>query len=223
MKRIKIAAVCTSLLATLSLVGCVCPPASYHSGIHYNSYVPGYSVYDNGCDPCGSIDSGCGVFEYAGDPCAPPVCPPPYCIPRVANFQSTFSNLGNGVLLIGRGILDVTAAPFVIVGNALSSGCRYEVLTYCDTPGITMTSCYPAVESDGGCSSGCDTCAGGYSDGIQYNSGIRYNTSPTHSNVHNSQVHSSQMVPLSPPRRTNGVIHASYQEPTAAVRFVQPR
>jgi hypothetical protein len=35
------------------------------------------------------------------------------------------------------------------------------------------------------------------------------------------------MVPLSPPRTiprtTGGVIHASYQEPTAPVRFVQPR
>ena len=223
MKRLKITVICTSLLATLSLVVCVCPPAGFHSGIHYNSYVPGYPAYDNGCAPCGSIDSGCGVVEYAGDPCAPQFCPPPYCVPRVANLQSTFSNLGNGVLLIGRGILDVTAAPFVIVGNALSSGCRYEVLSYCDTPIATMTDCYPVVESSSGCSSGCDTCAGGYSEGIQYNSGARYNTSPTNASFSSASVHNSQMVPLSPPRRTNGVVHASYQEPTAPVRFVQPR
>ena len=203
-----------SLLATLSLVGCVCPPASYHPGIHYNSYVPGHSGYDNGCDPCGSIDSGCGVIKYGGDSCAPSFCTPPYYAPRGANFQSTFSNLSNGVLLLGRGILDVAAAPFVFVGNALSSGCRYEVLTFCDTPAITVTPCYPIVETSGSsCSSGCDSCAGGYSDGIQYNNGIQYN--PTPSNT------SSQM--LAPPRRTSGVIHASYQEPTAPVRFVQPR
>jgi hypothetical protein len=214
-----------SLLATLSLVGCVCPPASYHPGIHYNSYVPGHSVYDNGCDPSGSVDSGCGsgcgVIEYDANPCAPQYCAPPYCAPRIANVQNTFSNLGNGVLLIGRGILDVAATPFVIVGNALSSGCRYEVLSYCDTPCTTMTSCYPVVEPcDAACSTGCSTCAGGYSDGIQYNNGPQYNNGIQYDTTN---VRNSQMVPLSPPRRTNGVIHASYQEPTSPVRFVQPR
>lgn len=219
MKRIKITAICASLLATLSLVGCVCPPASYHPGIYHNSYVPGHSGCDDGCAPCGSIDSGCGVIEYGGDPCALQCYPPQYCGPGVSHFQNTFSNLGNGVLLIGRGILDVAATPFVFVGNALSSGCRYEVLSYCDTPCTTMTSCYPIIEPSGmGCSSGCDSCGGGYSDGIQYNDSVKYNTSPSNTSVRNSQ-----MVPLSPPRRTSGVIHASYQEPTAPVRFVQPR
>ena len=201
-----------SLLATLSLVGCVCPPASYHTGMYYNGYAPNYAVCDSGCDPCGSVDSGCGVIEYGENPCAPQYCTPQPCVPRIASCRSTFSNLSNGVLLIGRGILDVTAVPFVIAGNVLSSGCRYEVLSYCDTPCITTTSCYPTAEPCApACSSGCDTCAGGYSEGIQYNTSA-YNT--------NIQ---SQMVPLSPPRRSSGIIHASYQEPTAPVRFVQPK
>jgi hypothetical protein len=217
MKRIKITAICMSLLTTLALVGCVCPPASYHSGMYYNSYIPSHTACESGCDPCGSVDSGCGVIEYDGNPCASSYCTPQYCVPRIANCRSTFSNLGNGVLLIGRGILDVTAAPFVLAGNVLSSGCRYEVLSYCDTPCVTMTSHCPIVEPCGsayssGCSSGCDTCAGGYSDGIQYNT-----------SAPNTSAYNSQMMPLPPPRRSNGIIHASYQEPTAPVRFVQPR
>ena len=202
MTRIKITAICMSLLATLSMVGCVCSPAGYYSGMQRN-YIPSTITYDNGCDPCGTIESGCGVIEYSGNPCAPPTC-----VPRVTDCRTTFSHLGNGVLLIGRGVLDVTAAPFVIIGNALSSNCRYEVLTRCDN-GYYGAVRYQTVEPCASpCTSGCDTCAGGYTEGIQFNTNVQNRTT----------------VLPAPAYRSNGVIQASYQEPTAPVmRFVHPK
>jgi hypothetical protein len=220
MKRIKITVICMSLLATLSVVGCVCPP-TYYSGMNRVEYGHGSVCFDGGCDPCGdagcssgygpSCGSGYGVIEYRSTPCfAQP------CGPKIVNCRTTFSNLGNGVLLIGRGILDVTAAPFVVVGNALSSGCRYEVLAHCDNV-CYSSPCCQAVEAP--CSpvsalpcdpvgtSGCDTCNGGYNEGIQYNG--------------NYQNQTTMLPPM--PRRMNSVVQASYQEPTApVVRFVQP-
>ena len=207
-----------SVLATLSVVGCVCPPAGYYSGMH-RGYAPNHIAYENGCDPCGPSEMGCGVIEYAGAPCAPQSCAPiyasPACVPKVVDCRTTFSHLGNGVLLIGRGIIDVTAAPFVILGNALSSNCRYEVLTRHDNvvcysvPQYPMTEpCVPACSSGcgTGCGGGCDTCAGGYTEGIQFG---------------NTQTRT--MLPA-PAYRTNSVTQASYQEPTAPVmRFVQPK
>ena len=216
MKRIKITAICMSLLATLSMVGCVCPPAGYYSGMH-RGYAPNHIPCDSGCDPCGPPEMGCGVIEYTGTPCAPQSCAPqpympPTCIPKVVDCRTTFSHLGNGVLLIGRGIIDITAAPFVILGNALSSNCRYEVLTRHDNvvcytvPQYQMLEpCAPSCTS--GCTGGCDTCAGGYTDGIQFGTSTQTRT----------------MLPA-PAHRTNSVTQASYQEPTAPVmRFVQPK
>ena len=213
MKRIKITAVCISLLATLSLVGCITPSTGYYSGMS-RSYAPSPFAYDNGCDPCGIVESGCGTgcgtMGYGGNPCAPQTC-----VPRVVDCQTTFSHLGNGVLLIGRGILDVTAAPFVLVGNALTSNCRYEVLTRRDNVVCFAVPNYQTVEPCGsacttgcttGCASGCDSCSGGYTDGLQFN------------NVQNR----ATVLPA-PAYRNNGVTQASYQEPTAPViKFGQP-
>jgi hypothetical protein len=200
MKRIKISAVCLSLLATLSVVGCVCPPTSYYSGIHRN-YTPGFAA----CDPCGPIDSGCEVIEFSSNPCAPQVYAPRY---KVVDCRVSLTHIGNGVLLIGRGVLDITAAPFVLAGNLLSSGCRYEVLTICDDVPFghfqhpIVKPCAPA------CTTGCGTCDGGYTEGIQYNTSAQNRT----------------LLPAPVARRSNAVIQAAYQEPIApAVRFVQPK
>ena len=211
MKRIKIIAICTSLLTTVSLVGCVCPPTSYYSGMR-SCYAPTPVVYDNGCDPgCNPGCDPCGPVEACGvvDPCGPQICAPQPYFPRTVDCRNTFSNLNNGILLVGRGILDVTAVPFVIVGNMLSSGCRYEVLTFCDNVTYGNSYCRTVEPCTSACSSGCDSCAGGYNEGIQYN---------TNSSALN---HSTTL--LAPPRRSNSVVQASYQEPTAPVRFVQPK
>ena len=214
MKRIKITAICISLLATLSVVGCVSPHAGYYSGMH-RGYAPSHGTYDCGCDPCGHVESGCGAIEYTGSPCAPQSHAAPYCIPKVADCRTTFSHLGNGVLLVGRGILDVTAAPFVLIGNALSSNCRYEVLTLCDSvcytapaplPCQIVEPCAPSCTT--GCGAGCDTCASGYTEGIQFGSSVQNHPA---------------MLPA-PAYRTNSVVQASYQEPTAPVmKFVRPK
>ena len=209
MKRIKITAICISLLASLSVVGCVCPPAQYF-GMHHG-YAPNHIPYDGGCDPRGAVGScgvveDCGVVEYGGD----------FCAPRynsVVDCRTTFSNLSNGILLTGRGVLDVAAAPFVIVGNMLSSGCRYELIKYCDT-GFYGQTFFQSAEpcgsvSTSGCASGCESCAGGFTEGVRYN----VNTP-----------HQTTTVLPTPLRRSNSVIQAAYQEPTApAVRFVQPK
>jgi len=191
-----------SLLTTLSMVGCMCTPG-YHSGMSPYACQPDFGC-DSGCDPCGIAESDCGVIEYGGNFCAPP---------RIANCRNSLSNIGNGVCLIGRGLLDVTAAPFVLIGNILSSGCQYEVLAHC--PDVSYGTCYPMQETVAPCApcstSGCDNCNGGYTEGIQYNV----------TTVPNRSVPNRTMAVL--PRK-NGVVQASYQEPSVpAVRFVQPR
>jgi hypothetical protein len=205
-----------SLLATLSMAGCLCTP-TYHPGMQQSSYGRSTVVCDSGCDPCGAIESPCAA--PCSSPCSSPCSVVEYggggfCVPpKVVDCRNSISNVSNGICLIGRGLLDVTAAPFILVGNALSSGCRYEVLAHCDN--VYYGKCYPVQETvspcDPTCSSGCDTCANGYSDGIQFNQFGQYSMS-------------ANRVSLLPPRISNSVIQASYQEPTApALRFVQPK
>ena len=217
MKRTKITAILICLVTTFFMVGCVSHHPGYYSGMQRN-YVPNQFACDSGCDPCGAPEMGCGVIEYTSAPCAPQTCMSqsygsPTCVPKVVDCRTTFSHLGNGVLLIGRGIIDITAAPFVILGNALSSNCRYEVLTrhdnvVCYTVPQYQTTVAPCVAPcSAGCSGGCDTCAGGYTEGIQFGTSVQNRT----------------MLPA-PAYRTNSVTQASYQEPTAPVmRFVQPK
>ena len=216
MKRIKITAVLISFLAIISMVGCISSPPGYYSGMH-RGYSTSHITYDTGCGPCVPAASGCDVIEYTDNPCAPQSCAPasyatPYCVPRVADCRTTFSHLSNGVLLVGRGIIDIAAAPFVIVGNTLSSNCRYEVMTLCDSVSYTVPRYQviePCVPSHSmGCSSGCDTCSDGYTEGIQFGT---------------SAQHHPAMLPA-PTFRANSVVQASYQEPSAPVmRFVQPK
>ena len=208
-----------SLLATLAVTGCVCPPV-YHPGMHHG-FVSSHIPFDSGCDPCGPV-GGCGVADHCVDPCGITeyggfagfgghVCSPRH---KIVDCRTSFSNLSNGALLMGRGVLDITAAPFVIVGNILSSGCRYELIKICDT-GFFGQPFYQTV--DPCCSvsaSGCDTCAGGFSEGIQYNV-----------NPHQQQtrVLPATASPAPARRSSSSVIQASHIEPTApAVRFVQP-
>jgi hypothetical protein len=198
-----------SLIATLSMVGCICPPAGYHSGMYRSGYSSSHIAYQGPCDPCGPAETGCGVVEYGGNPCLPQSY-----TPRVMDCRSSLTNLTNGVFLVGRGVLDVTAAPFVALGSLMSSGCRYEVLSICPevSYGSYGGSCYTTTEPCGPaacspCSPGCDTCANGYTEGIRYNAG--------------SKNWAAAIPP--PPRLSSSVIQASYQEPTApAARFVQP-
>ena len=202
-------------MATLSVVGCVCSPSGYYTGVR-TGCAPNCTPYDNacepaGCDPCAPLEA-CGVGEYSGNPCEPQSCfpkmfAPKTYAPKVVDYRHSLSNLGNGVLLFGRGILDITAAPFVIAGNMLSSGCRYEVLTFCDGAVPYGGTYYQTVEPCSSACSGCETCVNGFTDGIQYN----------------VQTPSRAPSVVTLPRRSNSVIQASYQEPTAPVRFVQPR
>jgi len=217
MKRIKITAMCISLLATLSMVGCVCSPGLY-SGVPKVGYASpagyGYgSVCDDGCSSCGP-QFDCGVVEYGCNSSMPH--------PAIVDCRTSFSNLGNGVLLVGRGVLDITAAPFIVVGKVLSSGCRYEVLTYC--PEVAAPVCAPSMSVPcdpvitSGCASGCDSCNHGYGNGHSYGNGYMQESS------YDFNTQSRAIVPPSMQRRSNSVVQASYLEPTApAVRFSQPR
>lgn len=204
MKRFKITAICMSFLA-VPMIGCVAPISGYNSGMHRSSYVSNSTVYESGCDPCGQIESDCGEVITS--------CMPMTGFSNAVNCRTAFSHLGNGMILVGRGVLDVAAAPFVTVGGMLSSGCRYEVLAHCNS-GYLSSPCYQTVEPCEPSCTGCDSCTNGYTEGIQYN-------------VPQNQV--TTMMPPAPRRtnsviQTNPVIQASYKEPTAPVaKFVQPR
>ena len=219
MKRIKITTICISLLATLSMVGCMCTPG-YYSGVpqvrHYSGgYGYGGAVFDAPCAPCGpapcspevSCNGGCNV-DVIGYDCGPRLsCPP------IVNCRTSFANLSNGVLLIGRGVLDVTAAPFVIIGNLLSSGCQYEVIAHCPDVRYIGSVCQTVEPCCSVSTSGCDSCDNGYI-GNGYTEEISYNSFP-HGRATLSQ-------PL--PRGGNMVIQTSHRESiTPSVRFVQPR
>ena len=214
MNRIKNITICLSLCVTLSMVGCVCTPG-YYSGMpqyayHSSSVSMGCDTgCDTGCDPCGPIETGCGpadcgVIESSGIFCAPP---------RIRSCRTSLSHIGNGICLVGRGVLDIAATPFVAIGGILSSGCRYEVIAHCDTPcyssHYTVQNVEPCGQSGSSCTSGCETCSSGYTEGIQYNTSA-ITRPPT------------LMPPF--PTRKNTVVQAAYQEPTRpAVRFSQPK
>ena len=232
MKRIRITAMCLCLLATLSTVGCICAPG-YYAGMpgccsgmpavscDLGNYGHGGVVFDTPCAPCGAeMGCGggcgsCGVVEFAGDPCAPCSTMPCAPCPPIVNCRTSLSNISNGVLLIGRGVLDVSAAPFVIVGNLLSSGCQYEVIAHC--PETHCGTVYQTIEPCGSVgSSGCDSCNNGYI-GNGFSNGYIEETS------HNGY-HSQMMVSQPMPHRSHTVIQAAHREPiTPGVRFVQPR
>ena len=225
MNRIKMTATVIYLLATLFATGCMCMPG-YYSGMSRYSYGPqisyghNYVGCDNACNPCGP--------EITCDPCGPEIpcagvveygCNP--CLPQhgtIVNCRTSFSNISNGVLLVGRGVLDITAKPFIIVGKVLSSGCQYEVIAHCPGVAYVGSVCH-TVEACGSVgTSGCDSCDNGYAID---NGRIQ--------NMHQSMQYNNTQsrIALAPPlpqRSSNTVIQAAYVEPTRPViRFVQPR
>ena len=230
MKRFKNTAMGICLLATLSVAGCICMPG-YYPGVPRISYGPQFSygsqfsyghssvVFDDPCSPCGP--------EMACDPCGP--CGPeivcggvvelggPPRFPQrgtIVDCRTSLSNISKGTLLVGRGVLDITAAPFVIVGNLLSSGCRYEVIAY--YPEIHRFSSSPRIVKP--CcaisTSGCDSCDNGLFIDNGFSQGRQFDT-------HN---HSRMTLSQPMPRMNNSIIQATHVEPiTPGVRFVQPR
>ncbi|MCL2004606.1 MAG: hypothetical protein FWG73_00420 [Planctomycetaceae bacterium] len=197
MKRIRIT-ITLGLLSALCISGCICPP-SHQFGMQ-RSFISNPAIYEAGCDPCGPVDA-CGVIEYGGNFASSRY--------RVADCRDSLANLSNGAFLVKRGILDIAASPFVLIGSALTSNCRYEVLSFCEDVRYTRSFVDPCSQAFDSCSSGCDTCANGYSEGIRY--GAR-----------NQHHHASVVLPPAP-RLSNSIIQASYETPTApAARFVQP-
>jgi len=230
MKRIKITAICISLLATLSMVGCIATPG-FHSGMshfsygpyfnhgfgHGFTYGPGGVVFDDPCGPCGP-EMACGPEMICGPAVACSVVVKSSGPPRfphrgtIVDCRTSLSNICKGVLLVGRGVLDITATPFVVVGNLLSGGCRYEVIKHC--PGIHVVDhAYQVVDPCCAVStSGCDTCHNGFID-----NGFMRSIQPDIN-------HSRATISSPMPRRSSSVIQAAHVEPiTPGVRFVQPR
>jgi len=255
MKRIKITAIFISLLATLSMAGCIVSPGFHHGMSHFGysphfshgfTYGPSGLVFGDPCGPCEPHIS-CGPIMSRGPivSCGPeivchpaiPTCSvivkatgPPYFPQRgtIVDCRTSLSNIGKGVLLVGRGVRDMTAAPFVVVGNLLSGGCRFEVLTHCPTksfcaPALHVATPHPCCSVS---TSGCDTCHHGFHDhGFEHgfdqgvDQGFMRRSIQADSNVHSRAVISSPM-----PRRSSSVIQAAHVEPTTpGVRFVQPR
>ena len=197
MKRIKITAVCISLLATLSMTGCICTPG-YYSGISQCNYGHGGVVFDDPCGPCGS-DMSCGAAEINYNPCVP--CPP------AMGCLTPLTNIGTGVILVGRGTLDIVATPFMLAGKLLSSGCQYEVIAHCPTT-CHVGPVYQSIDPCGSVgTSGCDSCGNGH--------------------FGNGYIDETQSRILTPPpvlRKSNAVVQATYREPiSTGAKFVQPR
>jgi hypothetical protein len=231
MKRIKITAICISLLATLSMVGCIATPGFYSGMPHFSygphfshgfghgfTYGPGGVVFDDPCGPCGQ-EMACGPEMICGPAVACSVVVKSSGPPRfpqrgtIVDCRTALSNIGKGVLMVGRGVLDITATPFVVVGNLLSSGCRFEVLTHCPGTHIVGHS-YQIIDSCCSTStSGCDTCHNGFIE-----SGFMRSIQP------DIGTHSRTTISSPMPRRSSSVIQAAHVEPTTpGVRFVQPR
>jgi len=235
MKRFKNTAIGMCLLATLSVAGCVCMPG-YYPGVPRISYGPQFShgsqfsyghggyghsgvVFDDPCSPCAP--------EMACDPCGPEiVCGGVvefggnFCVPQhgtIVDCRSSLSNICSGVLLIGRGVRDMTAKPFIVVGKILSSGCRYEVIAHC--PEIHyFGSSSRTVKPCCAVTSGCDSCNNGYFIENDFNN--------SRSSGRQFDTHAHSRMPLSPPmlRMNNSIIQATHVESiTPGVRFVQPR
>ena len=221
MKRFKNTAIGICLLATLSVAGCICVPG-YYPGVPMISYGPKFSyghssvVFDDPCGPC-APEMACGpcgpeimcgnVIEFGGPPRFPKRG-------TIVDCRTSLSNITKGTLLVSRGVRDITATPFVVIGNLLSSGCRYEVIAHCpeirpfsSSPQIVKPCC--AVSS-----SGCESCDNGLFIDNGFSQGRQFDT------------HSHSRMILSPPmpRTSNSIIQATHVEPiTPGVRFVQPR
>ena len=189
------------LLSVLCLSGCVTPPGQ-QLGMQ-RGFISNQAFYGGGYNPCGAVES-CGVIN----------CGHGLSRPAIASCRDTFANISNGSFLVQRGLLDITAAPFVLIGNLLSTDYRYEVLAYRDAVRYASPCCQ-AVDA---CSaigiSGCETCSSGFSEGRLFGA---------------TQTHqASRLIPPAPrlvsPHVGNSIIQASYQEPTApAAKFVHPR
>jgi hypothetical protein len=155
----------------------------------------------------------CGIFPLTG---------PPYFPQRgtIVDCRTSLANIGSGALLIGRGVLDITAAPFVVVGNLLSGGCRYEVIAHC--PEISFRG--PAYQVVDPCcsvsTSGCHSCSNGHFGNGHFGNGHFGNGYIIEDGFSHNRTHLSQ--PMQ--RRNTSVIQAAHREPMPpGVRFVQPR
>lgn len=167
------------LLTAATMVGCSCYPYGYNRScmtgacttggvVDYVDGGPGageancggyVSGYGGGCG-CGSV--GCGS-SYGGD-----------CLRCI----------GNTIKVVGEGALAVAAAPFVIAGHIICSGCNgYETYPNCGCSnevyyGDNCSQQHDFVDpcgkgGDCGCGtsattfSGCARCSGGYVEGVQ--------------------------------------------------------
>ncbi|MDR0521255.1 MAG: hypothetical protein LBH00_05325 [Planctomycetaceae bacterium] len=250
MERNKIIALCLIVLSVLPAAGCVSATMAYRTGGCISPCAVSYA--EPACDPCG--ETGCGEGEIAcgntvmGGAVISGTCDP--CAGHgVIHGQHCLSNIGNGVRLIGRGVLDAAAVPFIVVGKVLSSGCRYEVITDCSGSGLGFGDTF----SFGGCPGGgcsqevyygdnymqpqdfvdpctpqmsvpCSPCTGTVTTGCSSCAGKQTGSGIEYSTANRPSVHQVHAVVPPKPGKISGVVQTSYQEPTAPViRFVKPK
>ena len=252
MKRIKITAILVCFLATLFLTGCVAGPGFYSGVSHfgygpvisydYGSFGCGGVIFDNSCGPCGpemSCSVPCGAVETCSDVCVPSHA-------SIVDCRTSLTNIGNGVRLIGRGVRDMTATPFIVAGKILTSGCRYEVIAHC--PRVQVFDSFSCI-ADSCCTvstSGCNSCDSGFIDNGFIDHGFINNgfinnghtqriqheissqsrvISPPVQRSSNSVIQAWHSAPAIQTPHSNSVIQAGHREPITSgnVRFVQPR
>ncbi|GHT22627.1 hypothetical protein FACS189419_05450 [Planctomycetales bacterium] len=149
MKWNRLSALCIGVLFILSSVGCMCTPGYRPCGIGgIGCAGPGvYDYYNNGnyCSDCRQSSCVTGCDETAAcNPCEEVDSYSPCSAHGAVNCGSCLGNLGTGVVLVGRGVLNVAAAPFLLVGNLLSKdyGCAERFNGNCCGEAYYGDNCY---------------------------------------------------------------------------------
>ncbi len=186
-----------TVLVFCSCLGCVCSP----SGTIAN--------------PCGSIPCtiGPGVVDYVdGGSCAGDAPCGGCGYVRDGQCGQCLGRLGNGIGVVGGAALDLVAAPVVLASKIVAGGsCVYETYPNCgcsnevyygDNSLQAHDFCDPCGTVGGGtvgfaASSGCSSCNGGFTEGIQSN-GIQMESVPMIESVPENFV-SPQAVPTIKP------------------------
>jgi hypothetical protein len=204
MKRVKFSALCIGVLLTLCSAGCVCTPNSRgfncSGGGYYGGANNGCGIADcgTGCDTGCDANASCSPCDTVRESAVYPYSP---CLPKCGGC---LKNVAVGTCLVGRGVLDIAAAPFLCVGNLLSHdyGCLDRM-----GPGYDEYPCADPCTSVSG--SSCNPCSRTVEDGTIIND--EPVDAPKLDNKHTSVM----------PKPTNKVVQASYLQPKT--KFGTPR
>ncbi len=228
----------TVVLLLFSASGCVCQPGYGLCGSVMHQGVVDYVDGPTGAD-CGA-NCGPGVGGYVGGTCVPH---------GMNNCASCLGAIGNGVRVIGEGAFSLAASPFIVLGSLISGGpCGYETFPNCgcsneiyygDNCYQSHDFCDPCADSCGdsygspmAARSGCATCSGGYTEGVQFDGASSKPVEPTKivpqgsiPGTPASRVHPGQTQPIKQSQGFRPVLQTGFRQPirTTTLRPTPPR